>query len=184
MLVRSRSVRLAAALAALTLTAAACGDDDDSDVDASAQETTEATDDSGAADPYGGPSETTEATDDAAAAGGAAVEVGDSDLGEILTSDGMTLYIFTPDDGGASTCYDDCAATWPPLIAEGDVTVGEGLDSAMFATVARDDGSEQVTVDGWPLYFFANDGAPGDVNGQGLGGNWWVVGPDGAAIME
>lgn len=183
MLVRSRSVRIVAALAALTLTAAACGDDDDSDVDASAQETTEATEDSGAADPYGGPSETTEATDDAAA-GGAAVEVGDSDLGEILTSGGMTLYIFTPDDGGASTCYDDCAATWPPLIAEGDVTVGEDLDSAMFATVARDDGSEQVTVDGWPLYFFANDGAPGDVNGQGLGGNWWVVGPDGAAIME
>lgn len=183
---RSRPVRLAAVLVALTLTAAACGDDDDSDVDASAQETTESTEaaeTTEAPDPYGGPSETTEATDEGSA-GAAAVEVGDSDLGQILTSDGMTLYIFTPDDGGASTCYDDCAATWPPLIADGDVTVGEDLDSAMFGTVARDDGSEQVTVDGWPLYFFANDAAAGDVNGQGLGGNWWVVGPDGAAIME
>ena len=40
----------------------------------------------------------------------------------------------------------------------------------------------QVTIDGWPLYFFANDAAPGDHNGQGVGGVWFVVGPDGAPI--
>lgn len=178
----SRHVRLAAALTALILTAAGCGDDDDDrDVAASGQQSTE-TAESTEADPYGGSSETTEATTDGGAAGAAAVEVGDSDLGEIITSDGMTLYIFIPDDGGASTCYDDCAATWPPLLAEGDASVGGGLDSAMFGTAARDDGAEQVTVDGWPLYLFANDAAPGDVNGQGLGDNWFVVGPDGAAI--
>lgn len=179
---RSRPVRLAAVVAALVLTAAACGDDDDSDVDASAQQTTEATESTQADDAYGGPSETTETTVGDGAADTASVEVADSDLGEMLTSDGLSLYVFTPDDGGASTCYDDCATTWPPLIAEGDVSVGEGLDEAMFDTVARDDGAEQVTIDGWPLYFFANDSAPGDVNGQGLGGNWYVVGPDGAAI--
>ena len=87
-----------------------------------------------------------------------------------------------PDAGGAPTCYDDCATTWPPLVADGAPTVGEGLDDALFASATRDDGTEQVTVDGWPLYFFAADAAPGDTNGQGVGGVWYVVGPDGAAI--
>ena len=88
-----------------------------------------------------------------------------------------------PDNGGAPSCYDDCAATWPPLLADGDVAVADGLDAGLFATVARNDGGEQVTVDGWPLYFFANDTAPGDTNGQGVGDRWFVVGPDGAAIQ-
>ena len=39
-----------------------------------------------------------------------------------------------------------------------------------------------MTVDGWPLYFFSGDSAPGDTNGQGVGDVWYVVGPDGAAI--
>ena len=53
---------------------------------------------------------------------------------------------------------------------------------ALFASATRDDGDDQVTVDGWPLYFFSGDAAPGDTNGQGVGGIWYVVGPDGAAI--
>jgi hypothetical protein len=39
-----------------------------------------------------------------------------------------------------------------------------------------------VTYDGWPLYYFAQDAAPGDVNGQGLNDKWYVVDPAGAAI--
>ena len=35
-----------------------------------------------------------------------------------------------------------------------------------------------------PLYYFANDAAPGDVNGQGVGGFWWVVGADGTLLEE
>jgi predicted lipoprotein with Yx(FWY)xxD motif len=38
-------------------------------------------------------------------------------------------------------------------------------------------------VNGWPLYFFANDAAPGDTNGQGVGDNWFVVGTDGEPIQ-
>lgn len=175
MSLRSRPARLLASLAALTLAAAACGDDDDDDT---ATETTAEASDA---------EETTETTEEssdttAAADGAGTVEVAESDLGEILTSDGRTLYLFMPDNGSAPTCYDDCASAWPPLLAEGDVAVGEGLDAALFATAPRDDGGEQVTVDGWPLYFFANDAAPGDTNGQGVGGVWFAVAPDGSAI--
>ena len=175
--VRSRSVRLFAAAAALALAAAACGDDDETTTATTAptSETSDAP--TGGAYDTAGASETTVAGD-----GQPAVEVAESDLGQILASDGRTLYLFMPDDAGAPSCYDDCAATWPPLLADGDVAVGEGLDGALFATVPRDDGGDQVTVDGWPLYFFASDAAPGDHNGQGVGGVWFVVGPDGAPI--
>ncbi len=165
MSLRSRPACALIAVASLTLLAAACGDDDDG---ASSEP---------AATTAAGDSATT-----AAAEGSATVEVVDSDLGQILASGGKTLYIFIPDNGGAPTCYDDCAATWPALLADGDVAVGEGLDAGLFATATRDDGGEQVTVDGWPLYFFANDAAPGDVNGQGVGDVWYVVGPDGTSI--
>jgi predicted lipoprotein with Yx(FWY)xxD motif len=53
----------------------------------------------------------------------------------------------------------------------------------MPTTAPRDDGGEQVVVNGWPLYFFANDAAPGDTNGQGVGDNWFVVGTDGEPIQ-
>lgn len=164
---RSRPARLLIALAALGLTAAACGDDSDD----AGTTTTEAAAES---------STTTTAADSSASL----VELVDSDLGQILTSDGRTLYTFAPDDGGASTCYDDCATNWPPLLADSEVTAGDGLDASLFGTVARDDGGEQVTVDGWPLYFFSGDAAAGDVNGQGVGDVWYAVGPDGTAIDD
>ena len=47
---------------------------------------------------------------------------------------------------------------------------------------AADDGSEQATYNGWPLYYFAQDSAPGDVNGQGVGDVWYVVDATGAMI--
>ena len=169
--VRSRPTRALLALAALTLTAAACSSDDG---DASTTTTTPTTESS---------TTVTTATDTTEASGSpATVEVAESDLGQILTSEGRTLYIFMPDNGGAPTCNDDCATTWPPLVADAAPTVGEGLDVALFASATRDDGDDQVTVDGWPLYFFSGDAAAGDTNGQGVGGIWYVVGPDGAAI--
>ena len=116
-------------------------------------------------------------------AGGATIELAESDLGAILVdADGMTLYGFTVDTEGVSACYDDCATNWPALIADGDVTVGEGLDQSLVTTVARTDGTMQVKYGDWPLYYFANDAAAGDTNGQGLNEVWYVVGADGALI--
>lgn len=44
------------------------------------------------------------------------------------------------------------------------------------------DASEQATYDGWLLYHFAGDDAPGDTNGQGVNDVWFVVDPSGAAV--
>ena len=112
---------------------------------------------------------------------GAEIQVTSTDLGDVVVdSDGNTLYLFTPDAQGDSTCYDQCEANWPPLV--GDVTAGEGLDADLLGSTDRTDGSVQVTYNGWPLYYFAGDTAPGDTNGQGLNGVWFVVSPDGNAV--
>ena len=117
------------------------------------------------------------------AGGEATVMVAESDLGQILVDgEGRTLYLFTPDEAGEPTCYDACATNWPPLLADGEIEVGEGLDDSDFSTATRTDGGDQVKIGTWPLYYFANDAAPGDTNGQGQGGVWFVVSPSGEAI--
>lgn len=113
-------------------------------------------------------------------ASAATVMLSDSTLGKILTTaDGMTLYLFTPDSGGKSACTGGCAQAWPPLVGPG--TPAAGLDASDFSTIKRDDGSDQVTFYGHPLYTFASDKKPGDTNGQGSGGKWFAVDGDGNA---
>lgn len=109
------------------------------------------------------------------------VAVVDSEFGEILVDpDGFTLYIFTQDAGGESACYDACATLWPPVDAS--TSINSDLDAAMFGSTARTDGSEQLTVNGMPLYLYTPDANPGDITGQGFSGVWFVVGPDGNMI--
>lgn len=87
-------------------------------------------------------------------------------LGDFLVdAEGMTLYLFTKDTENVSTCYDDCATAWPPLLTDGEVTVGEGLDASLLGTTERTDGATQVTYGGWPLYYWVKDEAPGDTTG-------------------
>ena len=131
----------------------------------------------------------TEATEESPAAeegDGATIAVADSEEhGEILVDgEGMTLYVFLQDASGDSNCNDACAETWPPLESEGDPTGEEGVDAEMVGTTERDDGSTQVTYNGRPLYTYAPDEKAGDTNGQGVGGNWFVVGPDSEPIKE
>jgi predicted lipoprotein with Yx(FWY)xxD motif len=148
--------RLMALGAILAIVASACSDDDGGD-----------------AAPADQPEETEQET----------LAVTTSDLGEILVdADGRTLYAFTPDEQGASTCYDDCAASWPALTVDGDPVGSDGVDATLLGTTERDDGSVQVTYGDWPLYFYSGDEAPGDTNGQEVGDVWYVVSPEGAPV--
>jgi predicted lipoprotein with Yx(FWY)xxD motif len=123
-------------------------------------------------------------TGDAAAAG-TSVELADSPLGEILVDgDGMTLYGFTNDGDGVPTCEGDCAATWPAHLVDGDPVLGDGLDSAVFTLVDGVERGTQLKAGAWPLYRFAGDSAPGDVNGQGSGGVWFAVAADGSLVQD
>ncbi len=118
-----------------------------------------------------------------AAPSAATIGLTENALGQILVdAEGVTLYGFTVDADGVSACYDDCAAAWPPLLAEGEATVGEGLDAALLTTVDRTDGTRQLKYGDWPLYSFAADAAAGDANGQGVNDVWFVIGADGALI--
>ena len=85
---------------------------------------------------------------------------------------GYSLYTFDLDSGSTgSTCYDSCTAVWQPLLVEDGGASGiPGL-----GTIVRDDGSVQATYDGKPLYFYAADSSPGDTNGQGENGAWWLA---------
>ena len=120
--------------------------------------------------------------------GDATVNVSDVEgFGSILVDgDGLSLYLFTNDtqDSGTSTCTGECLVEWPALTTEGDPVAGEGVDDTLLGTITRDDGSIQVTYNGWPLYYFHEDAAPGDTNGQGLGGVWFLVSPTGEAIEQ
>jgi predicted lipoprotein with Yx(FWY)xxD motif len=118
----------------------------------------------------------------AATAGGATVLVADSDLGQILTdADGNVIYYFANDEEGVSNCEGDCLSNWPSVAVDGSPTAGDGV-SAQLGTVDGNDGSTQLTVNGYPAYYFAGDQAAGDTNGQGVGGIWWVFGADGEPI--
>jgi predicted lipoprotein with Yx(FWY)xxD motif len=124
---------------------------------------------------------TTEPDETAAPGETATVATAESDHGTILVDgEGRTLYVFGNDEPGVSNCADACAEAWPPLVGEPEA--GEGVDEALLGTIEREDGETQVTVNELPLYYFAQDAAPGDTNGQGLNDVWWVVSPEGEPI--
>lgn len=180
------TVRRIALLLAALLLVAACGsaeEDAAGDSGGTSEVAAEATEPAAEPSEPATSSEPAAATSEEASAGGAAIEVASTDLGDILVDgDGMTLYVFDNDTEGTSTCTDDCAANWPSLT--GEATAGDGVDESLLGTTERDDGSSQVTYNDQPLYYFAGDQAEGDVNGQAVGGIWWVVGPDGEKITE
>jgi predicted lipoprotein with Yx(FWY)xxD motif len=127
-------------------------------------------------------SESAAPSESAEASGEAAVVTADSDFGAILTdAAGMTIYFFANDTEGTSNCEGDCLANWPPVEAEDSPAAGDGV-TAELGTIERSDGTRQLTVNGFPAYYFAADAAAGDVNGQGVGGVWWVFGADGEHI--
>jgi predicted lipoprotein with Yx(FWY)xxD motif len=113
----------------------------------------------------------------------ATVGVRSTSLGDVLVdARGHTLYGFTDDAHGTSTCTGSCTAIWPALTVRSGVTAGAGLDRALFHTSAS--GTQRQVVAGrWPLYTYAGDRRPGDVNGQGLE-HFFAVRPDGALLMQ
>jgi predicted lipoprotein with Yx(FWY)xxD motif len=120
-------------------------------------------------------------------AGGALLNaVNNAQLGPIVTdSAGNTLYRFDKDTNhpSASHCTGACAVKWPPatvkdMKAMNNVALN-GVSSALVSCITRADGTMQLTLNGWPLYRFAGDTAPGQVNGQGVGGTWFASTPEG-----
>jgi predicted lipoprotein with Yx(FWY)xxD motif len=118
-----------------------------------------------------------EAASAAPSASGVTLTIVQTSAGETLAGEnGLTLYVQIEEADGNIVCVDDCLTNWPPLT--GTVDAGQA-DAAMLGTVTRPDGTEQVTYNGYPLYYFAGDSAEGDANGQGIGGVWFIASPSG-----
>jgi predicted lipoprotein with Yx(FWY)xxD motif len=102
------------------------------------------------------------------------------ELGDFMVAGagGKTLYTFDNDEAGVSNCSGDCLTNWPALtVGENTrLVAGAGIEGEL-GTITRDDGAIQVTYNGMPLYFFAQDVAPGDTTGQARGDVWWVAAP-------
>jgi predicted lipoprotein with Yx(FWY)xxD motif len=88
---------------------------------------------------------------------------------------GMTVYYYSVDKkgSGVSDCTGACAAEWPPVIAPVRIPAGIKLPGKV-GFIVRAGGVHQVTIDGYPVYRYAGDHAPGQANGNGIGGVWHV----------
>jgi predicted lipoprotein with Yx(FWY)xxD motif len=109
-------------------------------------------------------------------------------LGEILVdSKGFTLYNFEKDKGGKSSCFNACAAAWPPLTVSGEPKADGGAEASKLTTTERSDGSTQVVYNGWPLYTYEGDSKPGDTTGHDLdqfGAEWYALTPAGVKAKD
>lgn len=66
----------------------------------------------------------------------------------------------------------------------GTAMPGTGLDPSLIGSITRDDGTVQLTYNGWPLYTYTQDVSPGDTNGQGKSAEWYLISPSGDAIQK
>jgi predicted lipoprotein with Yx(FWY)xxD motif len=108
-------------------------------------------------------------------------------LGQILVnSKGHTLYMFSKDKNGKSSCSGSCAKFWPPLLQQGKVTAGPGVKASLLGKTRRSNGSMQVTYNKHPLYGFLLDKNAGQTKGEGMvafGGKWHAVSARGTAVI-
>jgi predicted lipoprotein with Yx(FWY)xxD motif len=98
-------------------------------------------------------------------------------MGSVIEdSKGFVLYRFDKDTANPpkSNCVDTCALIWPPVLTNGTPVIS-GVDPSLVGTVARPDGTMQVTLAGWPMYNFSNEKEPGKWAGQAVGKTWWVI---------
>lgn len=175
-LIRTTNPTRVSGLVAAVLVAAACS----SSGGATAAPTTAATAAASSAPTTAPASEAASMAPSAAAGGAMTLTVATSaTAGKYLAgANGMTLYVFSPDTPNKSACSGSCATNWPPLTvaAGGSAPTATGATGTL-ATFARDDGTTQISYNGKPLYYFINDKAAGDTNGQGVGGKWTVAAP-------
>jgi predicted lipoprotein with Yx(FWY)xxD motif len=184
------SFALLAALGAFALAAAGCGGGSSSTSEssnASSKENASSESSSGYGSRYGGKSESEGESKSASAesapgaeSGAGVVSLGNvQKLGMVLVdSNGMTLYDFHKDKGTTSSCYGPCAEGWPPMLTEGEPSVGNGASASKLGTTERKDGTMQVTYAGHPLYTFVEDKKPGEANGNDVsafGAQWYAL---------
>jgi predicted lipoprotein with Yx(FWY)xxD motif len=93
----------------------------------------------------------------------------------LTNAQGMTLYYLKPDTATTSNCTGSCASTWPPLVftSSGSPASATALPGTL--SVVTDANGQQVEFNGHMLYTYSGDTAPGQTNGEGIKGVWFVA---------
>ncbi len=157
-------------LVAVVLAAAACGSSSPNSASGSTTSTTS-------------PSTTGSNSSTSSSAPASGPVVGVASVGShghvLVDRSGRTLYRYTPDGTGKSTCTGGCASVWPPVtVPSGTAVTGpSAIGTGVLGTIPGPGGTRQVTFKGMPLYTYTGDTAAGQANGQGAGGVWFVVSP-------
>lgn len=103
----------------------------------------------------------------------------------LVGASGRAVYLWAADSGGKSRCSGACAQAWPPVLTKTRAVAAHGVKAADLGTTSGAGGSQQVTYNGHPLYYFVADTKAGTTKGQGstsFGASWWLVTPSGSAI--
>lgn len=86
----------------------------------------------------------------------------------------VSAYTYSNDTTTASACVGACARFMIPVLTVGTPTAGSGVNADLLGTMARTDGTEQVTYNGKPLYIYSKEqplaGSTGLIT-TGSGGN-------------
>ncbi|WP_353827235.1 COG4315 family predicted lipoprotein [Agromyces sp. SYSU T0242] len=176
----SRIMLGAAVAAAALLGLAGCSTGDDGGPTSSSVESSGSASDEATAEDTATP----DASDDDGSSGVTGLATAETDLGTIVVdADGNTVYQFDSDTqgGDASTCEGQCADNWPPVHGDDGEVELDGVTGEV-GSITGIDGEAQLTLDGWPLYYFAGDATAGDTAGQGVNDVWWVLTPAGEPI--
>ena len=107
----------------------------------------------------------------------ALLTVRNSSVGYVLaTSTGRTIYWYSADTKGSgkSTCAGSCLTAWPAVTGTPAAAPGVRL-AGKLGTITRPGGVVQATYNGYPLYTYAQDMAPGQATGNGAAGAWHVI---------
>ena len=123
-------------------------------------------------------------------AGSASIQVAtlpDGGQQYLTDGEGRALYVIENEDE-PDACIDACASAWPPFTAQpGSEPMTSGAQQDLIGTVERPDGTTQITYDGHPLYYYAEDAGPGETKGQEVTdewGEWDLVQPTGELLEE
>jgi len=98
-------------------------------------------------------------------------------IGYVLANaNGYTVYWFAKDPRGSShpACAGQCLLAWFPVTGQPVAAKGVTL-AAKLGCITRAGGVMQATYNGYPLYTFGSDSAPGMTNGNGSAGVWHVI---------
>ena len=103
----------------------------------------------------------------------------------LVTSSRRTVYVYTGDHNGRSSCNGGCLSGWKPVLTAGKpvASKGSGVNQKLLGITRRSNGQLQVTYDRRPLYTNADDHGPGQDYGQfcpgTTGGHWFIVNKNG-----